>query len=124
MDTKPKKILIAEDEKALSKVLQLKLSKEGFVVLVASDGQEVIDILEKEDVDLILLDLVMPKKDGFAVLEALRAKKSAIPIIVASNLSQQEDFDRAKTLGAEGYVIKSETSLEGIIDRIRSSLNS
>ena len=72
--------------------------------------------------DLILLDLVMPVKDGFAVLEELRADENLnkIPVIIASNLGQSEDIDRGMALGAKGYVIKSDLSLDDLVKKINS----
>ena len=85
-----KKILIAEDERPLSKALELKLRNVGYEVVTVSDGQEAIDLLAKGGFDVLLLDLIMPRADGFAVLEAINAKKVKIKTIVLSNLGQAE----------------------------------
>ena len=81
-----KKILIAEDEKPMSHALDLKLSKEGFSVVVANDGEATVEALAKDKFDLVLLDLMMPKLDGFKVLETMQANKNRTPVIVSSNL--------------------------------------
>lgn len=117
-----KKILVAEDDKFLSNAYRVKLTKAGFEVKVVGNGQGALDILKTFIPDLILLDLVMPVKDGFATLEAIKADErlKAIPVIVASNLGQKEDSDRAFKLGAKGFVIKSDLSLDNLIQKIHS----
>jgi sigma-B regulation protein RsbU (phosphoserine phosphatase) len=120
-----KKILIAEDDKFLSSAYRLKLTKAGFEVTIASDGQQLLDILKNYFPDLILLDLVMPIVDGFDALKEIRAnpKFKSIPIIVASNLGQKEDSDRAKALGATDFVIKSDLSLDMLIEKINKLIS-
>ncbi len=115
-----KKILVAEDDKFLSNAYRVKLTKAGFDVKAAGDGAEALNILQTFIPDLILLDLVMPVKDGFATLEVIKAdeKLKMIPVIVASNLGQKEDCDRALKLGAKDFVIKSDLSLDTLIQKI------
>jgi DNA-binding response OmpR family regulator len=117
-----KKILIAEDEKPMAKALKLKLDNSGFEAQIASNGQEAIDMLSKEKFDLVLLDLVMPKVDGFTVLETLKTKKINVPVIITSNLSQEEDAAKAKSLGAKDYLIKSNTPIAEIVDHVKKIL--
>jgi CheY-like chemotaxis protein len=114
-----KKILVAEDEKALAKVLKLKLEKSGFEVFNAFNGQEALEILKKEAVDLILLDLVMPKMDGFAFLEEASKLKKKTKIVITSNLGQDGDIKKAKSLGAVDFLIKSDTSIADIISKVK-----
>ncbi|PIT94612.1 hypothetical protein COT98_02620 [Candidatus Falkowbacteria bacterium CG10_big_fil_rev_8_21_14_0_10_39_9] len=83
----PKKILIADDEKAISKALVLKLTNVGFVVEAAVNGNEAIEKIKANKFDLIVLALIVPEKDGFAVLEYMRDNKISCPVLVASNLS-------------------------------------
>ena len=119
-----KKILVAEDDQFLSNAYRVKLAKVGFDVRIATDGEEALKIADEFNPDLILLDLMMPRKDGFSALEDFRKieqfKKT--PIIVASNLGQQEDLDRAKSLGANDYLVKSDMSLDDLIKKINSFL--
>jgi len=122
MDQTSKKILIVDDEKPLANALKLKLSHEGFQVEVAHDGQQALDELNKTNYDIMLLDLVMPKLDGFGVLEQLQTKPIKPKIIVSSNLSQEEDFKRAKSLGASEYFIKSNTPLSEIVEKIKKMI--
>lgn len=117
-DQNQKKILIAEDEEPIAKAMELKLTASGFNVTVAKDGQQALDKIMGQSFDLVVLDLVMPVMDGFTVLTEMKAKKNATPVIVASNLSQEEDIARARDLGAAGYYIKSDTPLASIVQQI------
>lgn len=116
------KILIAEDERAISKALELKLKNSGYDVTPAYDGAEALDYVLKNTFDLIVLDLMMPKIDGFQVLEELQKNGNKTPIIVASNLSQEDDFDKAKKLGAKDFFVKSNTSLAELVGKISTIL--
>jgi len=119
-----KKVLVAEDDPFLLKVYETKMVKSGFDVKIAHDGEEVFKILETFVPDVMLLDLVMPKKDGFQVLAELKAKPTSptFPIIVTSNLGQPEDKEKAKALGAKDYIIKSDVPISEIIERVKSTL--
>jgi len=119
-----KKILIAEDDKFLSSAYKLKLGKSGFDVQVGGNGNEVMTLLKTFLPDLILLDLVMPIKDGFLTIEEVRAIESfkKIPILVASNLGQKEDIERAIKLGANDFVVKSDMSLDQLIKKINTMI--
>lgn len=110
-----KKILVAEDEKPLAKVLSLKLERVGFEVEVAYNGQEAFDKITNGKFDLILLDLVMPGISGFSVLEKMKELGNSTPVIVLSNLSQEDDERKAKSLGAKNFFIKSNTPVSEII---------
>jgi DNA-binding response OmpR family regulator len=117
-----KKILVVEDEKPMARALKLKLESNGFVVGVAYDGTEAMNIISKEVFDLIILDLVIPGIDGFTILGELKKRNSTIPVIAASNLGQLEDINRAKELGARHYFVKSNTSLAQIIQLVKEVL--
>ena len=120
-----KKILVAEDDQFLGSAYRVKLTKAGFEVQIARDGQEALTALQTFTPDLILLDLIMPVKDGFTTLQEIKANPAwqAIPVIVASNLGQKEDVEKSKQLGAVDFVIKSDLSLEGIIEKINTTLS-
>ena len=122
MPTKPKKILIIEDEKPMARALELKLTHEGFEATIAFNGESALEMLEKETFDLIVCDLVMPKMDGFKVLETLKEKKVQTPVMVLTNLSQEDDEKRARSLGAKEFFIKSNTPIANIVERIRQFL--
>lgn len=117
-----KKILVVEDDKYLVNAYRVKLTASGFEVKLAMDGIEAIEILKTFQPDIILLDLVMPKKDGFSVLEEIKknSKISKIPVIITSNLGQKEDIDRGLKLGAVDYIIKSDISISDILTKINS----
>ncbi len=117
-----KKILIVEDEKAIARALELKLKSTGIEVEVAGNGEKGLEALEKEKFDLILLDLVMPKLDGFGFLEQMKAKKIKTPVIVLSNLSQEGDEGKAKEMGAKEFFIKSNTPLVDIVKHVNKIL--
>lgn len=124
METQKKKILVLEDEKALARALELKLTHEGFDVKTASNGEDVIDFLEKDKFSLILCDMLMPKFDGFEVLQILKEKKIKIPVIVLTNLSQAEDEKRVKDLGAVDFLIKSNTPIAEVIECVKKRIES
>jgi DNA-binding response OmpR family regulator len=116
-----KKILIAEDDRFLATAYKIKLTKAGYEVKIAVDGVEALKALAEYVPDLVILDLIMPVKDGFAVLEELKKNDAwkKIPVIVASNLGQKEDMEKATNMGATDFVVKSDLSLENLIAKIR-----
>lgn len=115
-----KSILIVEDETILSKVLGNKLKKAGYAVTNVVDGEEALSAIRKNHFDLILLDLIMPKTDGWTVLEHLKGKN--IKILVISNLSQDEDIRKAKGMGAMDFLVKSEVSMKDIEEKVKQIL--
>jgi len=117
-----KTILIVEDEKPLSHALEMKLKHEGFATKVVKNGQEALDALSKETFGMVLLDLIMPILDGFSVLEEIKNKKLKVPVIVLSNLGQDEDRTKAKALGAIDYFVKANTPIAEIVSRVKQSL--
>jgi DNA-binding response OmpR family regulator len=118
----PKKILIVDDEKPLAKALDLKLSHAGFATETASDGEEALAKIEKEKFDLIILDIMMPKMDGYGVIAELKKRGVTTPVIISSNLSQGEDLNRLKSAGAADYYIKSDAPLEDVVMRVKKNL--
>ncbi|MBI4215609.1 MAG: response regulator [Parcubacteria group bacterium] len=121
MADKKKKILVAEDDRFLSKIYYTKLSTEGYDVSVASDGEEAVRKTESELPELILLDMVMPKKNGFEVLQDIKAneKTKDIPVIILSNLGQEEDVKRGLGLGANDYLVKTNLSIQEVVSKIK-----
>ncbi|MFO0702771.1 MAG: response regulator [Candidatus Andersenbacteria bacterium] len=118
-----KTILIAEDEPALSRVLSERVRGLGYKVLVARDGEQAIEQCRTGKPDLVLLDIIMPKKSGFDVLEALRAQlKSHVPVIVLSNLNRPTDIETAKNFEVTKYLTKSDVSLRDIVADVRRTL--
>jgi DNA-binding response OmpR family regulator len=113
-----RKILVVEDELPIAKALDLKLTHSGFIVTVTHDGNEAIEILKKYRFDLVILDLMMPKMNGFEVLAEMKKIGCNVPTLVASNLSLSEDIQKVKELGAIDYFIKSNTSLSELVEKI------
>lgn len=117
-----KKVLVIEDEKAIAHALELKLNRAGFEAKVVFNGEDGLNSLKKEKFDLVILDLIMPKMDGFSVLQRLKEENAKIPVIVISNLGQEEDLKRAKELGAREYFIKANTPIADIVEHIQQEL--
>jgi len=117
-------ILLAEDDEFLQRMYSIKIEASGFSVVLASDGEEAIKKAKETNPDLALVDILMPKKDGFDVLKELRAdpKFKNLPIIVLTNLSETEDIKRAKELGSNEYIIKSHFLPSEVIDVIKKYL--
>jgi CheY-like chemotaxis protein len=115
-----KRILIVEDEKILSDLLQKKLLKEGYEVIAACDGQEGIEMIRQEKPDLILLDILMPRKDGFGVMEDMQKDPEIknIPVIIVSNSGQQVELSKAINLGAKDWLIKTEFDPQEVVDKV------
>ena len=120
----PKKILFIEDESALQKTFGDILKQEGYEMLSALDGETGLKMAKTENPDLILLDLVLPKKHGFEVLQALKedAETKDIPIIVLTNLEGTGDVEKALELGATTYLIKASYTLEEVVAKIKKAL--
>ncbi len=116
------RILIAEDEDILLNVLKDRFEAEGWEVFVAKDGEEAIDSIAKNSLDLILLDLLMPKKDGFEVLKEVRdnTELKNLPIVVLSNLGGDEDIKKAMQLGANDYFVKTQHPMSEVVEKINA----
>ena len=117
-----KQILIVEDEKPLAHALELKMTHEGYETTVASTGKAGLEQASTGKYDLILLDLILPEIDGFAILEALKAKKLKPVIVVLSNLGQDEDRKKAEEFGVKNYLVKSNVPLADIVKVVKSSI--
>ncbi len=117
-----KKILIVEDEKPLAHALALKMGHEGFVTQVADTGAEGLKEALTGTYDMILLDLIMPEVDGFTILQELQTKKVKTPVIVLSNLGQDEDREKAKKIGAVDYFVKANTPIADILKKVKEMI--
>ncbi|MBP7114217.1 MAG: response regulator [Candidatus Peribacteraceae bacterium] len=117
-----KNILIVEDERPLSHALEMKLKAQGFTTKVVMNGKDALDELAKGTYHMALLDLIMPIMDGFGVLEEIKNKNLNVPVIVLSNLGQDEDRAKTKALGAIDYFVKSNTPIAEILQRVTSAL--
>ena len=116
------RILIVEDEKALSVAYQTILQKHGFTTSVATNGEEALDAIAKDVPDLILLDMMMPKMNGLELLRRLNGTFPADKVIVFSNQDNQEDIDEAFKLGANRYLLKSWASPGDLVKVVNAAL--
>ena len=119
-----KTILFVEDEPTLQKTLSLALEQEGYTVKNALDGEIGLNLAKEIKPDLILLDLILPKMDGFEVLDELKKDDStkSIPVIVLTNLESSQDIEKALVLGANTYLVKANYDLKEVIDKVRENI--
>jgi DNA-binding response OmpR family regulator len=121
---KPQCILLAEDDRFLCKAAAVELRRHGFSVLTGCDGEEALKLAREQQPDLILLDLIMPKIQGFEVLRCLKASPltSDIPVIILSNLGQEKDALQAMEGGAIDFIVKANISLKDLAGRVTKAL--
>jgi len=117
-----KRILVTEDEQALADALTHRLTKEGYEVTHAADGEDALTKLRAEKFDALLLDLLMPKKDGFAVLKELEPEHRPGYIMVLSNLNEDARVQELHGLGMKDFAIKAETPLATISEKLKTAL--
>jgi DNA-binding response OmpR family regulator len=119
-----KNILLVEDEPLLSNLLKQRLEKEGLEVVLAHDGEEALKILKTIKPNLILLDLILPKVSGFELMETLKADPQfeKAPIIIISNLGQENDILKGQSLGAIEYFVKAQVSIEELVEQVKKFL--
>ncbi len=121
-----KKIMLIEDEEILSSLLKRKLEENGYEVTAAFDGEEGLEIMEKQTPDLVLLDIVMPKVGGFEVMEEMnkipRLNLKDVPVIIVSNSGQPVEIDKALKLGIRDYLIKTQFDPQEVVDKVKRIL--
>jgi two-component system phosphate regulon response regulator PhoB len=117
-------ILLVEDDALLLEVLKLQIESEGFQVKTAVNGLDVLELARKFVPNLILLDLIIPGIDGFAVLKELKAdeKLVKIPVIVLSNLDKESDIKSTIALGAVEHIVKADVKVEYILKVIKRNI--
>ncbi len=120
MAEKNKKVFIVEDDEFLRSLTAKRLEQEGYEVAVAIDGESALTKITKEEPDILLLDLLLPGKNGFEVLAGLRENDSTkkLPVIVFSNLGQKEDIEKAQSLGVKDFLIKANFTLDDVVVKI------
>ena len=127
MTEQPKKILVVEDEGAMRDIVTHKLQMGGFIVVQAVDGQEGLDMFAKEHPDLVLLDLMLPKVDGFGVLEQIRSTKDPkladTPVIILSNIWNDQDILKVRALKISDYMMKAYFTTEQILSTVKKVLH-
>jgi DNA-binding response OmpR family regulator len=118
------KILVVEDDKFLRELLVRKLFSEGFTIESAIDSRSAFEVLSNYKPQIILLDLILPGEDGFSILEKIKKDNNLmdIPVIILSNLGQQEDIDRAMALGAMDFMVKANFTLDEIVGKVTKAL--
>ena len=119
-----KVVLVVEDDVFLVKAYQIKFEKEGAEVQIASDGDTAMKMLEKDPPDVVLLDLMLPGKSGFEILEAIRknSRWKDVPVLILTNLGQAADIERGQSLKATDYIIKANTKIEDIVKKVKRYL--
>jgi CheY-like chemotaxis protein len=119
------RVLLVEDDGFLASIYAQKLEVEGYDVSFATNGEDGLKLAQKDHPNLILMDILMPKMDGFEMLERLKADEATkvIPVLVLSNLGQKEDVERCIKLGAAGYVIKAHSLPHETVKRIKEILH-
>lgn len=119
------KLLLVEDEKMLADMYTTKFVMEGFEAQKAYDGQAGVDLAKTFLPDIILLDVIMPKVDGFAALKMLKAEPITknIPVVLLTNLGQDEDVKKGKQLGAVDYFVKANHTPAEVVVKVRQVLN-
>jgi len=122
-----RKIVLIEDDEILRDLCLTKLQKENFTVITAIEGQDGLHKIEQEKPDIVLLDIILPGMDGFEVLRRIRASQdkivAKIPVILLTNLGQENDIKKGQSLGAEDYIVKANSTTEEIIDKIRKVIS-
>ena len=121
--TPVKKILIVEDDRNLNAALQRRFASSGFKTIACYDGQQALDVMGRQSCDVLLLDLMMPVKDGFAVLAKKASTRCAnAPAYVLTTMGQDEKLALARELGAKDVFLKSETSAAQVVEAVKKDL--
>jgi DNA-binding response OmpR family regulator len=122
----PKKIVLVDDEPFATIAYSDALTHAGYDVSVARDGEEALPLIKKIMPDMVLLDIIMPRKDGMTVLKELKsiAELKDIPVLIVSNLSQLSNIEEAKEYGATGFVVKTDVAIHELVARIKKIIGS
>ncbi|MBI5732078.1 MAG: response regulator [Candidatus Magasanikbacteria bacterium] len=118
------KIVLVEDDSFLSDIYKTKLELEGFKVMVAGDGEKGLKLIQTKTPNLIILDILLPKMDGFAILETIKKDENLkkIPVILLTNLGQNEEVRKVFSLGAVDYLIKAHYKPSEVVEKIKKHL--
>ncbi|KKQ57076.1 MAG: hypothetical protein US74_C0008G0003 [Parcubacteria group bacterium GW2011_GWA2_38_13] len=116
------KILLVEDDQAILEMYKMKFTEEGYDITAAEDGMTALEAAKKEIPKMVLLDIILPKLDGFSVLEELKKdpKTKNIPVLLLSNLGQDSDKEKGKKLGAVDYCVKSDLTPMQLVEKVRT----
>lgn len=124
MADKKNTVALIEDDPLIAEMYTTKFTKEGFAIQHAADGAAGLELVKKLQPDIILLDIIMPKMDGFQVLQQLRATADFkhTPVVMLTNLGQEEDVQKGREFGATDYFIKTNFTPAAIVDKVRALL--
>lgn len=122
---KPPRILLVEDDQFLRNIYKKKFEMEGLRVTIAENGEDALKEVQRRRPQLILLDVLMPKLDGFSVLEILKSDEetASIPVLMFTNLGQKEDVEKGFALGADDYLIKTHFRPSEIVHKVKEVLD-
>lgn len=118
-------VLLVEDDEFLANIYKTKFEMEGFKVSVAENGEAGLLDVKKKQPDIVLLDILLPKLDGFVVLEKIKADPETrdIPVILLTNLGQKDDVDKGLKLGAADYLIKAHFKPSETVEKVKKALH-
>lgn len=123
-EIKKNNVLLVEDDSFLANIYKTKFEMEGFTVFTADNGESAVDEAKKKIPNMILLDILLPKMDGFMVLEALKKEATTknIPVILLTNLGQKDDVEKGLQMGAVDYLIKAHFKPSEVVEKVRKVL--
>lgn len=118
------KILIVEDDNLISSMYKSKFEADGFEIIIAVDGANGLELAKKEKPNIIMMDIIMPRMDGFSVLSKLKKTNQTknIPVVMLTNLGTDEDKDKARKLGVVDYLVKANLTPAQISEKIKQYL--
>lgn len=124
-ENKKTRILLIEDEEMLANMYEVKFNNEGYELIKAHDGAKGLEMAKSTKPDFVLLDIIMPKMDGFSVLSAMKedSELKDIPVLLLTNLGQDEDIEKGKELGAVGYLVKANVTPIDVVNRVKTELS-
>ncbi|NCN53078.1 response regulator [Candidatus Wolfebacteria bacterium] len=120
-----KKVLLVEDDAFLRSLLSNRLKRDGIDVVTATTGDAAVEAIKSNNPDLVLLDIILPGKSGFEIMEEIKADPQVpnVPVIIISNLGQDSDIERGRELGVADYLVKADTPIDDLVSKIRDFLN-
>lgn len=120
-----KKILLIEDDSFISQMYDIKFKQTNYDFLLARDGEEGLQIMKSVKPDIVLLDIILPEMDGFTVLEEIKKDPAlaSIPILLLTNLGQQENIQKGLSLGAKDYIVKAHSTPQEVVEKVKAYLS-
>jgi len=123
-DEQGKKVVLVEDEQTLLKTIEFTLKDKGYDVHTAMDGEEASNLIKEQKPDIVLLDILLPKKNGLEVLQEMKDNPEVAdtPVLLLTNLSDEESISQGVSMGARGYFVKSDMTLEEVAEKVAEVL--